>query len=86
MSTTSSLFDEVKGIVARTLGIQDRVAKLTEATPLLDSLPEFDSMGVLQVMLAIEKHFEVTIDDEEVTGELFETLGTLTAFVERKLR
>ena len=42
-------------------------------------------MAVLNVILALEEHFGVTIDDDEVTGELFETLGTLAAFVERKL-
>ncbi len=86
MNTTPPTFDEVKSVVTRTLGIEDRADSLTPATPLLDSVPEFDSMAVLNVILALEEHFGLTIDDDEVTGELFETLGTLTAFVERKLR
>lgn len=86
MNTTPPTFDEVKSVVTRTLGIEDRADSLTPATLLLDSLPEFDSMAVLNVILALEEHFGLTIDDDEVTGELFETLGTLTAFVEQKLR
>jgi acyl carrier protein len=84
-ATTSSTLSEVKNVLTRTLGIEDRADTLTTATPLLDSLPELDSMAVLNVILAIEEHFGVTIDGEEVTGGLFETLGTLSAFVERKL-
>jgi len=85
MNSTGPTFDEVKAVVTKTLGIEGRADRLTPATLLLDSLPEFDSMAVLNVILAIEEHFGVTINDYEVTGELFETLGTLAAFVERKL-
>ncbi len=80
-----ALFDEVKAVVTKTLGIEGRAGSLTSATLLLDNLPEFDSMAVLKVILALEEHFDVTIDGDEVTGELFETLGTLTTFVEQKL-
>lgn len=86
MNTASPTFDEVKAVVSKTLGIEGRADSLTSATSLLDSLPEFDSMAVLNVILALEEHFGVIIDDEEVTGELFETLGTLAEFVERKLK
>jgi acyl carrier protein len=86
MNTKGPTFDEVKAVVTKTLGIEGRADGLTPATPLLDSLPEFDSMAVLKVILALEEHFGVTFDDDEVTGELFETLGTLTAFVDRKLK
>jgi len=86
MNTTGTTFDEVRKVLAQTLGIEDRAESLTPSTPLLDSLPEFDSMAVLNVILALEGRFGVTIDGEEVSGELFETLGTLTAFVEQKLK
>jgi acyl carrier protein len=86
MTTTDSTFAEVRDVVTKTLGIEGRADRMTPATPLLGSLPEFDSMAVLKVILAIEEHFELTIDDDDVTGELFETLGTLAAFVEQKLR
>ena len=86
MNTTRPTFAEVKAVVTKTLGIEGRADSLIAATPLLDSVPEFDSMAVLKVILALEERFGVTIDDDEVTGDLFETLGTLAAFVERKLK
>lgn len=85
MNTEGLTFGDVKTVVTRTLGIEDRADSLTPATPLLDNLPELDSMAVLNVILALEEHFGVTIDDDEVSAELFETLGALAAFVERKL-
>jgi acyl carrier protein len=82
----SPRFKEVKELLTKTLGIEERASSLTSATPLLDSLPELDSMAVLNVIVAIEKRFAVTIQDDEVTGDIFETLGTLSAFVENKLK
>ena len=77
-------FDEVRLTLAQTLGIEDRIESLTPQTPLLDHLTELDSMAVVEVLTALEERFGITIDDAEVSGELFETLGTLTSFVESK--
>jgi acyl carrier protein len=85
MTATGAMFSEVKAVVVKTLGLDERADGLTADTPLLEGLPEFDSMAVLQVMLALEEHFGLTIDADEVSGELFETVGTLSAFVARKL-
>lgn len=85
MNEANSVFGEVRAVVAKALGIEGRADSMTPATSLLGSIPEFDSMAVLKVLMALEEHFGVTIDDEEVTGDLFETLGTISAFVERKL-
>lgn len=86
MSIENSTFDQVKELVVKTLGIEGRANSLTSGSPLMDSIPEFDSMAVLQVILAIEEHFGVVLENEDVTGEVFETLGTLTTFVESKLK
>lgn len=86
MTTTGSTFDGVKAVVVKTLGIEERADSLTPDTLLLDNLPEFDSIAVLNVMLALEEYFGITIDDDEVTGELFESLGVLADFVEKKLK
>jgi len=68
---------EVKTVLVETLGVQDRAASIDASTPLLGSLPELDSMAVLELVAALEQHFGVTIDDDDVTAEAFETLGSL---------
>jgi acyl carrier protein len=77
---------DVKAVLVSVLGIEDRAATIDAATPLLDSLPELDSMAVLELVAALEQRFGVTIDDDEVTAEVFDTLGSLTTLVEDKLR
>jgi acyl carrier protein len=77
--------DALRTLVAATLGIENRVDALTENTALAD-MPEFDSMAVLEVISAVEKRFSIVVEDDEVTGDVFETLGALAAFVDGKLK
>lgn len=79
----AATFDNVKDVVVETLGIQDRAGALEPQTPLLGGIPELDSMAVLEVVLAIEKRFHLEIDATEMTGEVFETFGSLAEFVAR---
>ena len=81
MNTTST-FDEVKALVAETLGITDRLDSLDASTRLVGSLPELDSLGVAELVAEIEDKFGFEIDFSDVTIDMFETLGTLAAFVD----
>lgn len=82
MDTTTSTFDEVKALVAETLGITDRLDSLDASTGLLGSLPELESLAVAELLAEIEDRFGVEIDYSHVTMDMFETLGTLAAFVD----
>jgi acyl carrier protein len=84
-NTITSLH-QVWDVLVETLGIDDRAIELSAATPLLGAQPELDSMGVLALLFALEQSFGIDVDGDEVTFEIFETLGSLTAFVEAKLR
>ncbi|MDO3704296.1 phosphopantetheine-binding protein [Micromonospora sp. C28SCA-DRY-2] len=79
--THAETLDEVREVLVSVLGIEDRAAGLDASTPLLESLPELDSMAVLELVAAIEERFGFTVDDGDVTAELFQTLGSLAAFV-----
>lgn len=76
---------EVKAVLVETLGVEDREATIDASTPLLGSLPELDSMAVLELVAALEQRFGIAVDDDDVTAEVFESLGSLTAFVQEKL-
>ena len=42
-------------------------------------------MAVVNIITALEEHFGIAVDDDEISAEAFETLGSLTRFVEQKL-
>jgi acyl carrier protein len=83
ISNTSSL-DDVKSLLVETLGIEDRANTITTSTALFGSLPELDSLAVVELVTAIEDHFDIVVDDSEFTGDTFETLNSLAAFVDGK--
>jgi acyl carrier protein len=78
--------DAVKAVVVETLGVEDRAHALNASTPLFGVLPELDSMAVLELVLELEQTFGITIEGEDVTADVFETLASLAAFVDEKLR
>jgi acyl carrier protein len=80
---TATNLDDVKAVLVETLGVQDQADTINADTPLFGSLPELDSMAVLELVLALEERFDITIDGEDVTASAFETLESLAAFVER---
>lgn len=77
--------EEVKNILSDVLSLGERKDSLNEDSILLGNLPELDSMAVVNVITALEEHFGITVDDDEISASTFETLGSLTRFVEQKL-
>jgi acyl carrier protein len=79
------LLDEVRTVVGSALQISGRVRQMAEDAPLLGAVPELDSMAVVTLITALEEHFGITVEDDEIGASAFETLGSLTRFVETKL-
>ncbi len=80
-----AVIDDVRSIVATTLQLGPRAESLRASSHLLGAVPEFDSMAVVTVITAIEDHFGFVVDDDEIDAAVFETLGSLSRFVDAKL-
>ena len=52
---------------------------------LLGSVSGFDSIAVVSVLTAIENEFGFTVDDDEMSADVFESVGSLEEFVNGKL-
>ncbi len=79
------MLDEIREILRETLQLGDRADELTASSQLLGVVPEFDSMAVVTVLTIIEEEFDVEIQDDEVSAEVFATVGTLADFVAGKV-
>ncbi|MES2322136.1 MAG: acyl carrier protein [Pseudomonadota bacterium] len=77
--------NDIKTILIDVLSLGDAGLSLDASSALLGSIPELDSMAVVNLMTALEEHFGITIDDDEISASTFETLGSLDAFVQQKL-
>jgi len=76
---------EVKNILADVLSLGAAADALTAQSALLGAIPELDSMAVVQLIAAMEEQFGFSVDDDEIDAATFASVGSLTAFVERKL-
>jgi acyl carrier protein len=76
--------NEVIHILRSTLSLPSSRAMSTD-TALLGSVAELDSMAVVSILTALEERFGFAIDDDEVEGRTFESVGSLTRFVQDKL-
>jgi len=73
-----ALLDEV-------LSLNGRAAAFSRDTPLLGALPELDSMAVVALITGLEERFGFAVEDDEIEGATFATVGSLVDFVEGKL-
>jgi acyl carrier protein len=80
----TNTLDAIRTVLIETLELTQQPADLQRDTPLFGALPELDSFGVVQLVASLEEHFDITIDDDEFGADLFETVGTLTDFVDAK--
>ena len=77
--------DAVREVLIDTLELTQSPNQLTRETVLFGAIPELDSFGVVNLVVALEERFDIVIDDDEFGEDLFESVGTLTDFVDSKL-
>ena len=76
---------EIVKILDEILHLGTRAGRLTSASPLLGAIPELDSMAVVAILTSIEERFGLVVEDDELDGKVFETVGSLAEFVNAKL-
>ena len=76
---------EVVKTLRSVLSLDARKHPLSVSSPLLGSIAELDSMAVVSILTAFEERFGIAIDDDEVDGRTFASVGSLTRFVQGKL-
>lgn len=80
-----SLVNELVVLVRDVLVLGDSANDFDADTGLLGSIPEFDSMAVVSIITALEEEYGCEIEDDEISADVFATIGTLAEFVEAKL-
>ncbi|TVT56282.1 MAG: acyl carrier protein [Azoarcus sp. PHD] len=76
---------EVLAIIDEVLSLGGRASSFGLDTPLLGALPELDSMAVVGLINMMEERFGFVVEDDEIDGSSFATVGSLVEFVEGKL-
>lgn len=77
--------NQVLSMLDDVLALDGRALLFRADTLLLGALPELDSMAVVTLINTLEDRFGVTVDDDEISGDTFASVGSLTRFVDEKL-
>lgn len=77
---------ELIALLDETLSLEGRAAAFVPDTPLLGAVPELDSMAVVRLITALEDRFGIQVDDDDIDGATFATVGSLADFVAGKLQ
>lgn len=72
-------------ILRSNLQLGARADTLERSTPLMGSLPEFNSLTVVGLISAIEEHTGCAINDDEISADIFETVGAFADFIGSKM-
>ncbi len=75
---------QIKQLLIDILSLDYEAEAVADDMLLLGDLPEFDSMAIVSVIAAIEEMFEIEIEDDEISEEVFESVASLVDFIIQK--
>jgi acyl carrier protein len=76
---------EVLRVLDEVLSLGGRASAFNRDTHLIGAIPELDSMAVVALITTLEERFGLVVDDDDIDGGTFATVGSLTDFVSAKL-
>ena len=87
MSRPRAEIDQVKELIVRCLNLTDiQPADIEDEAPLFVEGLGLDSVDALELVVAIEKEFELQIEDEAIGKESFASAAALCAFINERLQ
>jgi acyl carrier protein len=81
----AQVLDHVKRLLDEVLSLDGRAQSFDRGTALLGALPELDSMAVVSLITALEEQLGLVVDDDDIDGDTFATVGSLADFVSARL-
>lgn len=81
----SEFQSRVSKALSAALSVPEDTLNQGPTTRLLGAIPQLNSLSVITVVLELEKEFAIEIAEYEISASEFETIGTLAAYIEKKL-
>jgi acyl carrier protein len=80
----SDLEQQIKELLVQRLDSGVAAADIRGDTPLIDELG-LDSAGIFTMVTALEEHFDIELDDDELTPDTFASVASVAAVVRAKV-
>ena len=75
---------QIKCLIVVSLGLDVNLAEISDDETLFGGGMDLDSMATLEIVAAIEEEFGITVEDDELTAELFDSVDALAEYVATK--
>jgi acyl carrier protein len=87
INNSRKLCNFLKEMIIDTLKLEEiTVEDIDDDAPLFKEGLGLDSIDALELVVAIEKHFDIIIEDEDVGKEAFGSINILTQFIQREFK
>jgi acyl carrier protein len=80
---TIVVVSRIRNFIIDHFPLANKAAMITDDNSLLDS-GIIDSLGIMDVILFIEKEFEIIVSDDDLLPGNFETINRMAVFVQTK--
>lgn len=77
--------DKIKKVLISKLLQGFKPEDIGDDTPLVELGVGVDSVATLELIVALEEEFHITIDESEVNQELVSTINTIADYVSRRM-
>jgi len=75
----------LKELIIRTLRLEEITPQdIRDSAPLFKDGLGLDSLDALELVVALEKNFKITIPDEHVGREAFASINALVAYIQKE--
>ena len=82
MDAQDTLSAQVKAAIVRCLRMPIKPEEIRDDMPLFDQGLGLDSIDALEIVLELQRSFDVEIADEEVGRQVLRNVGTIVQFIE----
>jgi len=81
--TNSKVEQRVKQLIVDMMPVKRSPTRLSDEDALTRDLG-IDSLGMVQLLVALEKEFEICIDDRDMSLDTFGTVGSIVRYIEER--
>lgn len=86
MTDTKELNSRIKELIVECLQLEGLdPADIADDQPIFGEALGLDSVDALELVLGLETEFQIKIESDEMSREVFSSVNSLAAFVEKRL-
>ncbi|MEU0269720.1 phosphopantetheine-binding protein [Nocardioides sp. NPDC006303] len=85
IDTTEATLDRVGEAITEVIGTDHSAGTLSADTLLFGSLPELDSLALVELITVLEDRFGFEMDEDDINAEVFESVGSLAEYVRAQI-